>query len=204
MDSIVDFLATTAQKLISLSQKVPDFADSYFKELESSSSTWNQSDFSSSARKILDFAGSIGKELAAKALSFATSIWKELGTRTNNFTELPPVFQKVLSFPGSIDPSVAEYIALPHVRSALIVWAVVFTFVTILGLRFGFGRAGVAAGSMAAAIQSAKYGAFTPASGIFATLTSLAMLGIFQPLVTLTAAIIASIPAAITFVLVED
>ncbi|MBW0530549.1 hypothetical protein O181_070264 [Austropuccinia psidii MF-1] len=41
----------------------------------------------------------------------------------------------------------------------------------------GFGAAGIVAGSLAAAFQSAMYGAFTPAAGVFAVLTSLGMTG---------------------------
>jgi len=37
-------------------------------------------------------------------------------------------------------------------------------------------------GTLAAAFQSFAYGGFTPAGGIFATLTSMAMLGVLRPL----------------------
>ena len=39
-----------------------------------------------------------------------------------------------------------------------------------------------ATGTLAAAFQSYAYGGFTPAGGIFATLTSMAMLGFLSPL----------------------
>lgn len=38
------------------------------------------------------------------------------------------------------------------------------------------------AGTLAAAFQSFAYGGFTPAGGIFATLTSMGMLGFLMPL----------------------
>jgi hypothetical protein len=52
-------------------------------------------------------------------------------------------------------------------------------------------------GSLAAAIQAWAYGAFTPAGGIFATLTSLGMVGILAPAV---AAVGASVATVIVFV----
>ncbi|KAH6670295.1 hypothetical protein F5X68DRAFT_265046 [Plectosphaerella plurivora] len=49
------------------------------------------------------------------------------------------------------------------------------TFVGIMSV--GFGTVGITAGSLAAAIQSAMYGAFVPAGGWFATLTGIGMTG---------------------------
>lgn len=46
-------------------------------------------------------------------------------------------------------------------------------------------------GSLAAAFQSWMYGGFTPAGGIFATLTSMAMLGLLVPGVVILASLIA-------------
>jgi hypothetical protein len=51
-------------------------------------------------------------------------------------------------------------------------------------------------GSLAAAIQAWAYGAFTPAGGIFATLTSLGMVGMLAPAV---AAVGASVATVIVF-----
>lgn len=48
------------------------------------------------------------------------------------------------------------------------------------------------------------YGGFTPAGGLFATLTSLGMLGWLTPLVTAVAALLALIPAGLVFDLVQD
>ena len=42
----------------------------------------------------------------------------------------------------------------------------------------GFGAVGIVKGSLAAAFQACYYGAFVPARGIFACLTSLAMGGL--------------------------
>ncbi|KAM3413574.1 hypothetical protein BST61_g11444 [Cercospora zeina] len=72
--------------------------------------------------------------------------------------------------------STASYVKLPKQP-----WAITFTAVTFLLLSLGFGPVGVAAGSVAAAFQGCAYGAFTPAGGIFATLTSFAMLGLLMP-----------------------
>lgn len=47
------------------------------------------------------------------------------------------------------------------------------------------------------------YGGFTPAGGLFATLTSLGMLGFLTPIVTAIAAMLALIPAGITFYFVR-
>jgi hypothetical protein len=52
-------------------------------------------------------------------------------------------------------------------------------------------------GSLAAAFQAWAYGAFTPAGGIFATLTSLGMVGVLAPAV---AALGASAATVVVFV----
>ncbi|PLB44165.1 hypothetical protein P170DRAFT_440511 [Aspergillus steynii IBT 23096] len=62
----------------------------------------------------------------------------------------------------------------------------------IVFLGLGFGPAGIVSGSLAAAFQSWMYGGFTPAGGIFATLTSMAMLGLLVPSVVLLASLVAS------------
>ena len=46
---------------------------------------------------------------------------------------------------------------------------------------------------MAAAFQAWAYGGFTPAGGLFATLTSLGMLGWLAPVEAVVAALIASV-----------
>jgi hypothetical protein len=56
-------------------------------------------------------------------------------------------------------------------------------------------------GTLAAAFQSYMYGAFTPAGGIFATLTSMAMLGTLMPPAAILAAVIATGAAIIVWVL---
>ena len=47
-------------------------------------------------------------------------------------------------------------------------------------------------GSVAAAFQGWMYGGFTPAAGMFATLTSMAMLGILQPVIVFFSALVAT------------
>ncbi|RYC59144.1 hypothetical protein CHU98_g7064 [Xylaria longipes] len=49
--------------------------------------------------------------------------------------------------------------------------------------------------TLAAVFQSAMYGGFTPAGGIFATLTSMAMLGILMPAAAISAALLATMVA---------
>lgn len=75
----------------------------------------------------------------------------------------------------------------------------VFTAVVLLVIGLGFGPFGIVAGSFAAAFQSWMYGAFTPAAGIFATLTSLGMLGVMAPWLLLSAACLATIAALIVW-----
>ncbi len=54
-------------------------------------------------------------------------------------------------------------------------------------------------GTAAAFAQSYAYGAFTPAGGIFATLTSMAMLGTLMPAAALVAGILATVVAFIVW-----
>ena len=50
-----------------------------------------------------------------------------------------------------------------------------------------------------AAFQSFMYGGFTPAGGIFATLTSMVMVGTFMPAVVAVAAVFATVVAVIVW-----
>ncbi|KAF3385866.1 hypothetical protein DPV78_012421 [Talaromyces pinophilus] len=59
-------------------------------------------------------------------------------------------------------------------------------------MSLGFGPRGIVAGSIAAAFQSFMYGGFTPAGGIFATFTSMAMLGTFIMPFVIFASVIAT------------
>ncbi|KAH6632009.1 hypothetical protein F5144DRAFT_238443 [Chaetomium tenue] len=81
----------------------------------------------------------------------------------------------------------------PHVIAAVLAWLITFWVVCIIILGLGFGPAGVVAGSIAATWQSYVYAGFTPAGGIFATLTSIAMLGLLIPVVAIVAAVVATI-----------
>ena len=94
-------------------------------------------------------------------------------------------------------------------------WWITFTVVLLLVFAVGFNPVGIGAGesfgglkassfllehkadsyatgTAAAAFQSWAYGGFTPAGGIFATLTSMAMLGFLMPLEVGLAAMIAT------------
>ncbi|KAJ5902647.1 hypothetical protein N7495_003175 [Penicillium taxi] len=96
-----------------------------------------------------------------------------------------------------------EWFSSPDVRAFIAVFWIAFTIsmmVIYIGLMLiGFGQAGVITGSLAAWFQSTMYGAFTPAGGIFALLTSTAMLGPNAPLmlVIIPVAVVLSAAAAI-------
>lgn len=83
--------------------------------------------------------------------------------------------------------------------AVIIAWAITFTVVVIILLGLGFGPAGIIIGSLAAGFQSWMYGGFTPAAGIFATLTSLGMLGCFMPAAVALAACIATVMAFVVW-----
>ncbi|KAF2260578.1 hypothetical protein CC78DRAFT_555535 [Lojkania enalia] len=84
------------------------------------------------------------------------------------------------------------WLSQPHVIAIITAWWITFTLVTTLIMCLGFGPGGVVAGSAAAVFQSFMYGAFTPAGGIFATLTSMAMLGTLMWPATIIAALMAT------------
>ncbi|PON27161.1 hypothetical protein TGAM01_v204110 [Trichoderma gamsii] len=96
--------------------------------------------------------------------------------------------------------SFVEWLSQPHVLTIIMAWAITFTAVCTLILCLGFGPAGIGAGTIAAAFQSYMYGAFTPAGGIFATLTSMAMLGTMMPPAAILAAVIATGVAILVWV----
>ncbi|KAL1585220.1 hypothetical protein WHR41_05767 [Cladosporium halotolerans] len=83
---------------------------------------------------------------------------------------------------------ILEWISQPHIVILITVWWITFTIIITLVLCLGFGPGGVVAGSLAAAFQAWAYGAFTPAGGIFATLTSLGMVGMLAPAVAVLGA----------------
>ncbi|KAB5593741.1 Transmembrane protein [Ceratobasidium theobromae] len=95
-----------------------------------------------------------------------------------------------------------NYPNFADVRNVLIVWFVVFWICLFIPLLLGFGPAGVIAGSIAAGFQSAAYGAFTPAGGLFAVLTSVGMLGIASPPAVITAVVVASVAGGLTWSIV--
>ncbi|EHK18072.1 uncharacterized protein TRIVIDRAFT_159689, partial [Trichoderma virens Gv29-8] len=88
-----------------------------------------------------------------------------------------------------------------EILAIIMAWAITFTAMCTLILCLGFGPVGIGAGTLAAAFQSYMYGAFTPAGGIFATLTSMAMLGTLMPAAAILAAVIATGAAIIVWVL---
>ncbi|KAI8947001.1 hypothetical protein F4801DRAFT_592959 [Xylaria longipes] len=91
--------------------------------------------------------------------------------------------------------TIQDWLSQPHILAIVIAWAVTFTVVCSLIMYLGFGPVGVGAGTLAAVFQSAMYGGFTPAGGIFATLTSMAMLGILMPAAAISAALLATMVA---------
>lgn len=111
----------------------------------------------------------------------------------------PLLIDGVMEWFGGASQSIQDWLTQPHVYAIVITWAVTFTIVSALILFLGFGPVGVGASTLAAAFQSAMYGGFTPAGGIFATLTSMAMLGTYKPVVALVAALIATMAAGIAW-----
>ncbi|KEQ94973.1 hypothetical protein AUEXF2481DRAFT_29702 [Aureobasidium subglaciale EXF-2481] len=72
------------------------------------------------------------------------------------------------------------------------IWWTTFVLALAVLLSLGFGTRGVRPGSFAASYQGWMYGAFTPANGPFARLTSLGMLGFFAMAATIMSGICAS------------
>ena len=66
-------------------------------------------------------------------------------------------------------------------------------------MHFGTQYADSVLGSLAAAFQSFMYAGFTPAGGIFATLTSMGMLGALMPAAVITAMVLATVVATIVW-----
>ncbi|KAI1432317.1 hypothetical protein GGR50DRAFT_617203 [Xylaria sp. CBS 124048] len=91
------------------------------------------------------------------------------------------------------------WLSQPHIYAVVLAWVITFTVVSSIIMAIGFGRIGVGAGTLAAAFQSWAYGGFTPAGGIFATLTSMAMLGYLQPTITIFASSIATVVAVVVW-----
>jgi len=83
----------------------------------------------------------------------------------------------------------------------VVVWFIVFWLVMFTLLAIGFGSSGIIAGSLAAGFQSWMYGAFTPAGGVFAVLTSIGMMGFFATPQVVGAVVVASVVTAIVALL---
>ncbi|KAJ5225382.1 hypothetical protein N7468_006607 [Penicillium chermesinum] len=92
----------------------------------------------------------------------------------------------------SLTGAAMQWLSRPDVLAIITAWWITFTVVVTICLCLGFGSGGIVVGSLAAAFQSFMYGGFTPAGGIFATLTSMAMLGTFLLPVVLLGCIIAT------------
>ncbi|KAK3353702.1 hypothetical protein B0T25DRAFT_568891 [Lasiosphaeria hispida] len=90
-------------------------------------------------------------------------------------------------------------ISQPYVWPVFLAWIVTFWVILLICLGLGFGPIGIIGGSLAAALQSYMYGGFTPAGGIFATLTSMAMLGALVPVLLVMSVVIASLVAAVVW-----
>ncbi|KAK1451086.1 hypothetical protein CCUS01_11264, partial [Colletotrichum cuscutae] len=86
-----------------------------------------------------------------------------------------------------------------HRGSNYSIWTTVYTVVSIAILASGLSPDGVGAGTLAAAFQSCMYGAFTPAGGLFASLTSMAMLGTLMPWAAVTSGVLATLVAGIVW-----
>ncbi|RYP69740.1 hypothetical protein DL771_005942 [Monosporascus sp. 5C6A] len=128
------------------------------------------------------------------------NIYKSAQVWTNNIsllTEAASFLSTIKNCLSSAWESFRADLSLPHVY-----WALIATPALIMYGKNGF--ANVTQGSLAAAFQSSMYGGFTPAGGLFATLTSLGMLGFLAPAITIIAAVIAFLVAVITFHYVQD
>ncbi|CAE7233701.1 unnamed protein product [Rhizoctonia solani] len=124
--------------------------------------------------------------------AFFVSGWETVGTEEVTKEHVWEWFVK--SWQGF-----SEFLLQPGVRNALIVWFVVFWICLLIPLALGFGPRGVVAGSLAAWFQSVVYGAFTPAGGVFAVLTSVGMMGVAYPPAVVPSVIIASLAAWIAW-----
>ncbi|KAJ5771683.1 hypothetical protein N7520_002212 [Penicillium odoratum] len=93
----------------------------------------------------------------------------------------------------------SEWLSRPDVVAVINAWCITFFIVITIILCLGFGPAGIVPGSLAAGFQSYMYGGFTPAGGIFATLTSMAMIGVFMPSIVILAGTLATVVAVIVW-----
>lgn len=92
-----------------------------------------------------------------------------------------------------------EWAKQPQVLALITAWWVTFALVLILLSCVGFNVPGVGAATLAAAFQSWAYGGFTPAGGIFATLTSMGMLGTLMPVQVILSAMLATVVTVIVW-----
>ncbi|KAI9854364.1 MAG: hypothetical protein M1813_001267 [Trichoglossum hirsutum] len=135
------------------------------------------------------FAG-LNKFVARLNFSFPASL-NELIARFN-LTHAASFFTRLSKLAHQSPVDFVEWLNQPHVRTPVLVWVITFTIVMAFIMWLGFGRAGIVAGSLAAAFQSWAYGAFTPAGGLFASLTSLGMLGYCMPAGAAVAAVVST------------
>jgi len=96
-----------------------------------------------------------------------------------------------------------SWLSQPYIIAILMAWWITFTLMITILMTMGFGPGGILSGSLAAAFQSWMYGGFTPAAGIFATLTSVGMLGFATPIFTGVAALTATLVAFLTWLFVR-
>ncbi|KAJ0421100.1 hypothetical protein BJY00DRAFT_283109 [Aspergillus carlsbadensis] len=92
-----------------------------------------------------------------------------------------------------------QWLSQPEVLTVITAWWITFTVVMTILLCLGFGPGGIVAGSIAAWFQGWAYGGFTPAGGVFATLTSMAMLGVFMWPFALLAVVMATAVAVVVW-----
>ncbi|KAL9133306.1 MAG: hypothetical protein Q9175_005518 [Cornicularia normoerica] len=94
-----------------------------------------------------------------------------------------------------------EFLKKPNVRAVLLSAGISFTAVFLFLASFGFNLVGIGGGTLAAAFQSAFFGGFTPAGGLFATLQSMGMLGTLLPVQVGVAGVSAAVISAIVWAL---
>ncbi|KAI4089545.1 MAG: hypothetical protein LQ339_008538 [Xanthoria mediterranea] len=92
------------------------------------------------------------------------------------------------------------WLSQPYFLAIVMAWWITFIVVLLLlSIFLGFNPVGIGGGTFAAAFQSCMYGGFTPAGGVFATLTSLGMLGWMIPVHTGVSAVFATAVALVVW-----
>ncbi|CAE6335873.1 unnamed protein product [Rhizoctonia solani] len=90
----------------------------------------------------------------------------------------------------------------PSVCIPVVIWIAVFCICLRIPLALGFSPTGVVVGSLAARFQSAYYGAFTPARGLFAMMMAIGKRGMASRQVIVPSACVAFLTALATWCMI--